>query len=67
MATIKIYCTSASGNNIELMNAGEVEDGEMPIYFECDEHADERLAFHLSKEDAREVILYLKKQFAINP
>jgi hypothetical protein len=67
MATIKIYDSSDPINSIEFFNAGESEDNQMLLQIDHNSFNKEYLMFSISKEDARELILYLKKQFVINP
>ena len=65
MATIKIYSTSGDGSNMEFSNNGEIDENEMQISIDHTEYDTELLFFHLSKEDAKELVTYLKKEFKI--
>lgn len=64
MATIKIY-DPQNDNSIEVKNVGDDYDNEVTIVIDHDDHSTDYLYFSLSKEDAKELISYLEKQFNI--
>jgi hypothetical protein len=66
MATIKIYSGGSGPDSIEFGNAGEIEENEMPVIIDHEEHPAEFLHFNLTEDDAKELIRYLKDQFGIN-
>lgn len=62
MATIKIYEASGGSNSLEFLNNGEMEENEMPVRIDHEDIEGE-IWFSLSKEDAKDLFDYLKKQF----
>lgn len=64
MTTIKIYDTGGN-NSIEFMNEGELESGEMAMQIDHHQHKTDYLWFNISKDDAKELIKYLKYQFSL--
>ena len=66
MTTIKIYDTAVEKSTIEIGNEGAVDSDELQMTID-NPNCKDYLFFYLSKDDARELIVYLKKQFSINP
>jgi hypothetical protein len=66
MAVIKIYSGGSGPDSIEFGNAGEVDDGVMPLMIDSEDHPSGVLHFNLTEDDAKELIRYLKDQFGVN-
>jgi len=64
MATIKIFDPNNS-NSIEVGNNGENIWNELMLTIDHSEYKNDYLYFTLSKEEAKELIAYLKKEFRI--
>ncbi len=64
MATIKIYDPNTPDSSIEFMNEGDETDGIMQL---CIDHPQNKnyLYFDLQKEEAIDLIYYLRKQFTL--
>lgn len=59
--TINLYDAASNGNRMEFFNNGENDANVMPV--KMDFGTDKERWFNLDKDDARELIKYLKKQF----
>jgi hypothetical protein len=66
MATIKIYSGGSGPDSIEFGNASEIEEGQMSLTIDSEDHPADFLYFNLTEDDAKELIRYLKNQFGIN-